>query len=914
MRKFFNRIDEYNPELYSGSQAFCWAILILLSMSAFFSACKGPGPIAVIVADTTDAPSPVLHGIQKLKDQLTRKHHDVLISESPAEIEGDLFLMAGLASGRNESVSRLESMKVDMPEGKEGFVIQKGTIQGSPMVVLCGSDVNGLMYALLDVARRIGLQDNHDDILGLVRNARERADLAERGISIYTMQRAWFEKRLYNEEYWKRYFDQLARSRINSFTVIFGYENGGFLAPPYPYFFDTEEFPEVKMANITPGQQRKNVASFNRMIELAHGRGISVTTGTWDHIYRGGVQDGGLASGEEGSEARVYGLNSGNLSVYTLKAFEKFLQVFPEIDRIQFRMHPESGLTREEMPAFWHKVFGLIAENHPGMSVDTRAKQLPDEIINDGIDQGLNIRVATKYWMEQMGLPFHPTHVNRQNMKDRRHGYADLLKYPQRYKVHWRLWNGGTTRILLWGDPGYCKRIAKSAHLYNGTSIEFNEPLATKMETRPHNQEPFELLNPACKYYDYEFERYWYFFDVFGYMSYSPDPPEALWNVEFKKRYGPVAGPHLRKGLHLASKVLPRIVASSYNYRYFPTTRGWAEKMHFGSLENFSDGGGTDIQQFVSFEEEARNILNNRDDPRMSVLNNSKWFASMADSILQRVKKAEEASGQTKNNEFISTITDLKILAGLSRYYSFRVKAAVHYNLYEISHNLLALNDAIENEEKAIGAWQGIVEAAGDVYTKDLMMGICRMNMCGHWETGLKQLKKEFKALKDLRQIKPGPKTFPSKNRDQDADAGPSDDADAGLASGRVTDSFADPVTASPAGRTAKDKTGPGASLERIVSAPTGKPLKITARVNDPSGIKWVRLRYRHVTQFEDYRTADMEFDRKKGIYSGDIPGSFIVPGWDIMYFIETMDNAGNGKQYPDFEIETPYVIVQLKR
>ena len=26
---------------------------------------------------------------------------------------------------------------------------------------------------------------------------------------------------------------------------------------------------------------------------------------------------------------------------------------------------------------------------------------------------GVNLRITTKYWMEQMGLPFHPTHINR---------------------------------------------------------------------------------------------------------------------------------------------------------------------------------------------------------------------------------------------------------------------------------------------------------------------------------------------------------------------------------------------------------------------------------------------------------------------------------------------------------------------
>ena len=43
----------------------------------------------------------------------------------------------------------------------------------------------------------------------------------------------------------------LAADRINSFVVIFGYENGGFMAPLYPYFFNVPEFPGVEMVGTT---------------------------------------------------------------------------------------------------------------------------------------------------------------------------------------------------------------------------------------------------------------------------------------------------------------------------------------------------------------------------------------------------------------------------------------------------------------------------------------------------------------------------------------------------------------------------------------------------------------------------------------------------------------------------------------
>ena len=50
--------------------------------------------------------------------------------------------------------------------------------------------------------------------------------------------------------------------------------------------------------------------------------------------------------------------------------------------------------------------------------LELRAKGLPKEVIKDAQSQGLTINLDTKIWMEQMGLPYSPTHVNKANQKD----------------------------------------------------------------------------------------------------------------------------------------------------------------------------------------------------------------------------------------------------------------------------------------------------------------------------------------------------------------------------------------------------------------------------------------------------------------------------------------------------------------
>ena len=99
-------------------------------------------------------------------------------------------------------------------------------------------------------------------------------------------------------------------------------------------------------------------------------------------------------------------------------------------------------------------------------------------------------------------------------------------------------------------------------------------------------------------------------------------------------------------------------------------------------------------------------------------------------------------------------MTDLRILSNLALYHSRRIPAAVSYRIFQRTHDISALDEAIKYEKNAIEAWKQIVNAAGDVYTSDLKMGVDEAEymgidhrLSGHWkdelsylETGLENL------------------------------------------------------------------------------------------------------------------------------------------------------------------------------
>jgi len=827
----------------------------------------------------------VQNGLSKLTKALQEKNIPFEKIHSVKVAKGELVIITGLSSGEGEAAQILKSGNHKIPEVPQALTVWKTKAQNKPVLVISGFDDVGLMYGLLDVAKQIGYNDSKNWLAG-IREITEKPDVTERAISFYTMNRAYWESRFYDEKYWEKYLDLLAENRFNSMVVIFGYENGGFLAPCYPYFFDVESYPDIKMVGITREEQQKNLKAFNRLIEMAHERGIRFTAGIWDHIYRGGVQGGGIPGTNEASNkpvpGLVWGVNSDNLIDYTKAALAKFVKVFPGLDAIQFRMHNESGLKNDEQVGFWTDIFKMMKTTVPNLQLDLRAKELQDAVVQSAIDNEIKFRITTKYWMEQMGMPFHPTQINPEK-SERRHSYADMLRYPQEYNMHWRLWNGGTARVLLWGDPEYVRRFAESTHLYNGNSFEVNEPLATKMEAQPHNAKPFELLNPQYRYYNYEFERYWHFFQVFGRVGYNPAASPEIWQKEFEIRFGKKAAPEIEEALHKASWILPRIIASVYPYGSFPMTRGWAEKQRLGNLENYAKNTGSDLQQFASFDDEAKLLIARGESARILPSMNSRWFEETSKQINELISEAEKAGGNANNKEFISTIADLKILSNLALFHSRRIPAAVSYRLFERTQNISALDEAIKYERNAVEAWRQIVNAAGDIYTDDLMMGVRVADLCGHWKDELVMLDK---GLKDLEQKR------------------------SELQPGNVTEKAPQFKVANSSDWNEKFQI----THQKVTTLPVGQPLKVRVKVSSPSGIKWVKLSYRSVNQDVEYETMLMIPTGEKDVYEAIVPAEKINPKWDFMYFIKMMNNDKQGIIYPDLNKETPYIFVNLIR
>jgi hypothetical protein len=286
------------------------------------------------------------------------------------------------------------------------------------------------------------------------------------------------------------------------------------------------------------------------------------------------------------------------------------------------------------------------------------------------------------------------------------------------------------------------------------------------------------------------------------------------------------------------------------------------------------------VELFENFAQAAQRILAGGVTAKVTPDATSRWFETTADKILAQVHAAEAAIGEKRGKEFDSMMTDLRILAQLARFHARRSLAAIHYNLYLQGHHRAELLAATHGEKEAVAAWRELVAAAGDHYAFDLAMGARGYHLSGHWrdelpvlETNLKKLEEQSRSLED---------DEISETAWSPADGG--------------------------------DRTPPMVEASRITTAPVGAAIRVVVRATDPSGVRSLRLRYRHVTQYEDYIALDLQPTGRPDEFAATIPGEFVVAKWDVMYFVEAIDGAGNGTMWPDFRREAPYVFVHLQR
>jgi hypothetical protein len=824
------------------------------------------------------------YAISDLKDAF---HGDLIVESSAASLHGAAARIVIGIAGQSPLVDGiLKKKRLTLPSAPESLIVEK--LAGSPeTVLLAGRDARGLMYAVLEAADAVRCAPAGGDPFALLATGSESPALKHRSLSVHLhnadVDKSWY----YSTDFWNQYFDTLARSRFNTFVLGFG-DQTNYMAPPYPWLFDIPEYPNVGVHGLSSDDRARNIAMLRTIGQLATDHGLDFGVAIWQQapIVNIGEPAGPTSSNYGFGPVQVENLPKGaDLAAYNAKAFARLIKECPTISLLQLRLNHESGIPDSIQHQYFSTLFDEMKHGAIPVRVELRYKGLSQDTVDQAVSAGLDTTVSTKFWCEHLGLPFHP--VGEEPLyAASRYGYGTLLKSTRNYKVAYQLWNQGSSRVFLWGDPEYAARTAQSCVLGDGDTFEVFAPLSNK----GYGNAPGAwriMAKPELEYYTWEQERYWMFYLSHGRTGYDPKTSDIVWKREFARRFGK-AGESLVTAYRAASRVLPLVTAaaapsgSEWSYwpemDVFPPVSAYAVTQPsdcglFYGIRSWKSLGDSRMEERTpTFKGFAEDAIDGKLDAKITPVQVADELDRLAAEALTAIDTAEHQSPTPASAELRSTATDIRALAYLAQYHAAKKRAATQLGFFGITHEPGRLNKAYDYTVAEAAAWDSLTRVTDHVYSNNLAFG-----PHGHWKDHLTEVRADVAYVKDM--------VAKYNATGQDYRVYPGENPPAEL---------------------------PVITHTPVVAATPGADVAIAAHVTSKAPLRAVLLHYRRMDQTVPWTVVPMIADGSDR-YSATIPGDKVTPTWDLIYYVEALVEGG-GTIWPNWRTDAPYVKITVQR
>lgn len=855
-----------------------------------------------IVADAADpvASAPAaLWAAGELEKTLSQRGLAVRrASNIEALSRGDFCILASRASSATGQ-KLLNAAKLSLPAGPEALALVRGELAGNPLLLACGSDVRGLVYALLEVADRVDCSPSLSDPLNFGKDVIERPSNAIRAISRSFQSdvedKPWFNDR----EFWSAYLTMLAAQRFNRFSLSFGlgydftrHVTDCYFHFAYPFLVSVPGY-NVRAEGLPDAERDQNLEMLRFISDQAVARSLNFQLGLWTHAYE--WVDSPRAN------YTISGLTSENHAAYCRDALQAVLKACPAISSVGFRVHGESGVA-EGSYEFWRTVFDGVVRSDRKIEINMHAKGIDQRLIDIALATGMPVTISPKYWAEHMGLPYQQASI-RELEKPRgqkkndffvlssgsrsfmRYGYGDLLTDDRRYGVYSRVWPG-TQRLLLWGDPLFAAAAARASSFCGEQGMDLFEPLSFK------GRRGSGLPGGRCAYADstlkprYDWQKFLYTYRVWGRCLYNPDPDPDVWRRFLRKQVGPAAS-GMEAALAQAGRILPLVTTdhgpSAANNAYWPEmytnmaiVEGGEESVYGDtpSPKVFGNASSFDPELFCCASDCARELLQKQRSGRITPIDVAQWLEDMADSAAKYLADSEQRVTDRKSPEFRRMAVDVDIQRGLGQFFAGKFRAGVLYAIFQQSGDPKALEQAIVVFRRARNAWANLAQKAREVYAADITYGP-EKHLRGHWLDRIAGIDQDIAAMERQK----GSST-----------------PELELVQHAVHEALGRPVR--PASEwhhvpATTFRAGASLAIELQVKQTTTSVNKLSAR-----------LHYRHVDQAEEYQVREME--ERGGRYRAEIPADYTQSPYALQYFFEIHNGPNQAWLLPGFDPKDP--------
>ena len=863
--------------------------------------------IVIDPADLTAQSQPSQWAVNELEQSLMSEGINVYRCDLLTQAQsGDLIIVA---AGAGSSLARrlLHDEGIIIPAVPEALGLVPAALDDKQVLLACGYDVRGLVYALLELADRVRYSERPLDSLNIQEPVVDRPANVIRSISRLFVSdiedKPWYNDR----EMWKEYLTMVTTQRFNRFNLSFGlgYDflqnvTDAYFLFAYPFLISVPGY-NVRVPQLPDAEREKNLDMLKFISEQTAARGMQFQLGIWMHGYEW------LNSPH--ANYTIEGLTPETHGPYCRDAIRQLLNACPAITGVTLRTHGESGVN-EGSYNFWKTVFDGVATCGRKVEIDLHAKGLDQTMIDAAVATGLPVNVSPKYWAEHLGMPYHQADIRAFDIPKPgtattglmslstgsrsfiRYGYGDLLKENRRYGVLHRVWPG-TQRLLLWGDPVVSAAHSKAFIFCGSDGVELMEPLSFK------GRRGSGIAGDRCGYLDsslkpqWDWQKYLYSLRVFGRLAYNPHTEPDVWRRYLDKQFG-AGRDAVESALANASRILPIVLTvhgvSAANNLYWPEmytnlsiTDPNNKNLFFDtpSPKVFGNVSPMDPQLFLRINDFAAELLKGEHSGKYTPIEYAQWIEDYADTASKYLATAEALTKGKRQPEFRRMAADVSIQVGLGRFFGAKFRSGVLYAIYEQSGDRTALELSLKTYQKARSHWAELANQARDIYKPDVTVGEMDLQR-GHWLDRLPAIDEDIDFMAKMLEQTPR-----------------STLAQQGNVSSAIEEATGRPIRPS----AVCHHTQP----ERFKA---GESLNIEISIEKVIGS--VRLFFRHVNHAERFELVDMQLKDKS--YRAIIPAEYTNSEYPLQYYFELKEQLGKAWLHPGFSenlTNQPYFVVR---
>jgi hypothetical protein len=579
------------------------------------------------------------------------------------------------------AVAILKRSRVVVSGKPESLALVPARENSRNILLACGRDSLGLVYALLDLADRVNAGAGLSALILPAPISEAPTNATRSVLRLFASEaedKPWFNDR----EFWSHYLTMLATQRFNRFnlSLSLGYDflrrvTDAYFLFPYPFLFSVPGY-NVRVPQLSAAERDRNLAMLKFIGEQTVARGLQFQLGLWMHGYEW--------IDSPNANYTIQGLSAATHGPYCRDALRLLLQTCPAIGGVTIRTHGESGV-EEGSYQFWQTVFDGVASCGRRVELDLHPKGLDQTMLNNALATRQPVTVSPKFWAEHLGLPYHQTDIRQLEVPDptkqtsrlmnlsegsrsfMRYGYGDLLREDRSWQVIHRVWPG-SQRLLLWGDARAAAAYSRAFTFCGSNGAEIMEPLTFK------GRRGSGITGDRCAYADaklrtrWDWEKYEYTYRVWGRLLYNADSNPEPWQRYWRKHFGlkPFSEStkvlkrrtndreknwiDLETALANASRILPLITTahlpSAANNNYWPemyVNQSLFDAENRGSYSDtpmprvFGNVSPLDPQLFYRINDFADDLLTDELSGKYSPLEVAQWLDDYADATTKHL-------------------------------------------------------------------------------------------------------------------------------------------------------------------------------------------------------------------------------------------------------------------------------------